>query len=138
MVQNLTELYDKLDEVSRMLEQDRQDILGPAPNLLAIHYQLGQLESFRNQMIHQAKTSSADARNTLSRYFEPLNKEIAAFDEYLWELASNVLPLARAGNGHVIVRLVKICEVEGRADEKVRHQVLPLIPLEELTRCRRQ
>ncbi|KAG8903179.1 SNARE-binding exocyst subunit S6 [Tulasnella sp. 403] len=118
MVLNLTELYDKLDVVAHMLESDRQDILGPAPNLLAIHLQLTQLESFRNQMMHQAKTTSTDARITLTRYFEPLNKQLNAFEEYIWEIARNVLPIVRAGNGSVIVRLVKIAEVEGREDEK--------------------
>lgn len=122
MVQNLTELYAKLDTVQQMLAEDSEDILGPAPNLLAIHFQLTQLESFRNQMTHQAKSASADARNTLSRYFEPLNTQLAAFDAYIWELASNVLPIVRAGNGSVIVRLLKIVEVESRADEKARFQ----------------
>ena len=120
MVQNLTELYGKLDSVSQMLDADRQDILGPAPNLLAIHFQLNQLEAFRNQMTHQAKSASADARNTLSRYFEPLNKEVLVFEEYIWEITRNILPIVRAGNGSVIVRLLKIVEAESRADEKVR------------------
>ena len=123
MVQNLTELYDKLDMVSQMMASDREDILGPAPNLLSIHYQLTQMENFRNQMTHQAKTATADARNTLSRYFEPLNKELAAFDEWLWDMSRNVLPIVRAGQGSVIVRLVKIAEFEGRADEKVRSYI---------------
>ncbi|KAG8933913.1 SNARE-binding exocyst subunit S6 [Tulasnella sp. 418] len=118
MVQNLSELYDKLDAVSAMLHADSQDILGKAPNLLRIHFDLTQMEAFRNQITHQAKTASADSRNTLSRYFEPLNTLLKDFDEYLWKHAKNVLPLVRAGNGSVVVRLIKIAEVEGRADEK--------------------
>lgn len=102
-----------------MLETDRQDVLGPAPNLLAIHYQLTQLEAFRNQMMLQAKSASADDRNTLSRYFQPLNKELAIFEEYIWDIARNVLPIVRAGNGTAVVKLIKIAEVEGREDEKV-------------------
>lgn len=119
MVQNLTELYDKLDVISSMLEADRQDVLGPAPNLLAIHHQLTQLEAFRNQMMLQAKSASADDRNTLSRYFQRLNKELAIFEDYIWDIARNILPIVRAGNGTAIVKLVKIAEVEGREDEKV-------------------
>ncbi|KAG8951848.1 SNARE-binding exocyst subunit S6 [Tulasnella sp. 424] len=118
MVQNLTELYDKLDVISSMLEADRQDVLGPAPNLLAIHHQLTQLEAFRNQMMLQAKSASADDRNTLSRYFQRLNKELAIFEDYIWDIARNILPIVRAGNGTAIVKLVKIAEVEGREDEK--------------------
>ena len=124
MVQNLKDLYDKLDAVSEMLASDSQDILGPAPNLLAIHYQLTQLEDFRNQMMHQAKSASADARITLSQYFEPLHKQLTLFDEYIWELARNVLPIVKAGHASVIVRLVKIVEVEAREDEKVSTRAL--------------
>jgi exocyst complex component 3 len=124
MVQNLKDLYDKLDIVSDMLASDSQDILGPAPNLLAIHYQLTQLEDFRNQMMHQAKSASADVRITLSQYFEPLHKQLTLFDEYIWELARNVLPIVKAGNTSVIVRLLKIVEVEAREDEKVSTRVM--------------
>lgn len=118
MVQNLMELYDKLEVVRDQMEEDRRDILGPAPNLLAIHFQLNRLEAFRNQITHQSKTASADARNILARYFEPLNVELNAFEAYIWELSRNILPIVRAGNGSVVVRLVKIAEVEGREDEK--------------------
>ncbi|KAG9012175.1 SNARE-binding exocyst subunit S6 [Tulasnella sp. JGI-2019a] len=118
IVHNLTDLHQRLAVVSKQLDDDRRDILGPAPNLLAIHFQLNRLEAFRNQIIHQAKTASADARNILSRLLEPLTKELELFDQYIWELARNTLPLVRAGNGSVIVRLVKIAEVEGREDEK--------------------
>lgn len=118
IVQNLMALQDKVTLVSRMLEHDRQDILGPAPNLLAIHHQLTKLEAFRNQITLQAKTASADARLVLTRLLDPLAKELNAFDDYIWEIARNILPIIRAGNGSVIVRLVKIAEVEGREDEK--------------------
>ncbi|KAG8714422.1 SNARE-binding exocyst subunit S6 [Ceratobasidium sp. 423] len=118
MVNNLLSMHAKIDAVEEMLMVDRQDILGPAPNLLAVHYQLNQLEAFRNQTTHQAKSADADARKTLSRHFERLNKLSKAFDEYIFELGSNVLPIVRARNPGVIVRLIKICEIEGREDEK--------------------
>ncbi|EJD43705.1 exocyst complex component sec6 [Auricularia subglabra TFB-10046 SS5] len=118
MVKNLQEMYQKLDLLEDMLDADRSDILGPAPNLLAIHYMLNQLEAFRNETLQQAKKASADARNTLNRYFERLNTLLEAFDEYVWALAKNVLPIVRAGNGSVIVKLVKISEIEGKEDEK--------------------
>ncbi|KAH7335197.1 exocyst complex component Sec6 [Rhizoctonia solani] len=118
MVNNLLSMHAKIDAVEEMLMVDRQDILGPAPNLLAVHYQLNQLEAFRNQTTHQAKSADADARKTLARHFERLNRLSKAFDEYIFELGSNVLPIVQARNPGVIVRLIKICEIEGREDEK--------------------
>lgn len=119
MVNNLLEMNSKLDLLEDMLIADSQDILGPAPNLLPMHYQINQLEGFRNQTLHQAKKASADSRNRLILWFERLNKVIEAFDEYIIALARNLLSIARARNPVVIVKLIKIAEIEGRADEKV-------------------
>ncbi|KDQ51051.1 hypothetical protein JAAARDRAFT_140986 [Jaapia argillacea MUCL 33604] len=118
MVNNLVEMSAKLDALEEMLDADRSDILGPAPNLLIMHYHINQLENFRNQTMHQAKKASAQSRATLARWFERLNQVVEAFDEYVLELARNVLPLVRAGHPGVIVKLVKIAEIEGREDEK--------------------
>lgn len=119
MVNNLLEMNAKLDSLETMLEEDSQDILGPASNLLVIHYQLNRLEDFRNQTMHQAKKASASSRATLTRWFERLTTFIEAFDQYVMGLARNVLSLVRAGHPEVVVKLIKIAEVEGRADEKV-------------------
>ncbi|KAF9005961.1 exocyst complex component sec6 [Cyathus striatus] len=118
MVNNLLDMAAKLSDLERMLAADSQDILGPAPNLLVIHFQLNQLERFRNQTMHQAKKASESSRATLARWFERLNNVITAFDEYIIELARNILNLVRAGHPEVVVRLIKIAEVEGREDEK--------------------
>ncbi|KAJ6621396.1 exocyst complex component sec6 [Mycena sp. CBHHK59/15] len=117
-VNNLLEMNTKLDALEDMLEVDSRDILGPAPNLLVIHFLLNQLEAFRNQTMHQAKKASANSRATLARYFERLNNVIDAFDQYVVGLAGNVLDLVRAGHSDVVVKLIKIAEVEGREDEK--------------------
>ncbi|KAJ7281634.1 exocyst complex component Sec6 [Mycena rebaudengoi] len=118
-VNNLLEMNSKLDVLEDMLETDSRDILGPAPNLLVIHFLLNQLEAFRNQTMHQAKKASANSRATLARYFERLNNVIEAFDQYVVGLAGNVLDLVRAGHSDVVVKLIKIAEVEGREDEKL-------------------
>jgi hypothetical protein len=120
MVKNFRDMNSRLEELENMLVDDSNDILGPATNLLAIHYQINQLESFRNETLHQAKKASADSRATLNRWFERLNNVIMAFDEYVMDLARNILALVRAGRQDVVVRLIKIAEVEGKADEKVR------------------
>ena len=119
MVINLLEMDSRLDSIEEMLVTDQDDLLRPAPNLLPIHLQLTQLENFRNEAMHQAKKASAESRNKLSRKFERLNGVLEAFDEYIIELSRNILPLARSGHPEVIVKLVKIAEVEGKEDEKV-------------------
>ena len=123
MVNNLLEMNSRLDDIEAMLAEDQDDLLGPAPNLLPIHLQLTQLESFRNETMHQAKKASADARNKLTRRFERLTRVIEAFDEYFIGLCRNMLSLARAGHPEVIVKIVKITEVEGKEDEKVSRNI---------------
>ncbi|KAI0796082.1 exocyst complex component sec6 [Abortiporus biennis] len=118
MVNNLIEMDSKLDQLQEMLETESQDILGPAPNLLRIHFQINKLEAFRNQTMHQAKRSPADTRRTLIQFFDRLSKLIEAFDKYVLELAANVLPIVRAGYPEVIVKLMKVVEIEAREDEK--------------------
>jgi exocyst complex component 3 len=119
MVNNLLEMNSRLESIEEMLAADRDDLLGPAPNLLPIHLQLTQLENFRNEAMHQAKKASAESRNKLARRFERLTGIVEAFDEYLIELSRNILSLARAGHPGVIVKIVKIAEVEEKGDEKV-------------------
>jgi len=120
MVNNLLEINSKLDVLEEILEADSRNIIGPAPNLLPIHFHINRLEAFRNQTMHQAKKASAASRSKLARMFERLNKLSENFEAYIMELARNVLPLVRAGYPQVVVKLMKIIELEGREDEKVR------------------
>src|SRR6266849_2436160 len=122
MVINLLEMDSRLDSIEEMLAMDQNDLVQPAVNLLPIHLQLTQLESFRNETMHQAKKASAESRNKLTRRFERLTGVIEAFDEYVVELSRNILLLARSGHLEVIVKIVKIAEVEGKEDEKVKIQ----------------
>ena len=122
MVNNLRSMSAKVDHIASLLDSDRsqaQGPVGPSPNLLPIHFQLQQLEGFRNETLHQAKKSDAAERQVLVRWFEKLDKVGADFEAWLWEIAAHVVDLARRGNGGTVVRLLKIVEVEGREDEKV-------------------
>ena len=119
MVNNLNEMSTKLDDLEEMLARDSEDILGPAPNLLRIHYQITRLEAFRNQTMHQAKKSPQSTRAKLTKYFDRLNRLIGAFDDYILDLARNILAIVRAGHPDVVVRLLKVVEAESREDEKV-------------------
>lgn len=119
MVNNLLDMTSQLDQLEHMLVSDSREIVGPAPNLLVIHFQLNQLERFRNQTMHQAKKASAQSQANLARWFARLDKLIANFDEYIVQLARNVLNLVRAGDTDVVVKLLKIADIEGKEDEKV-------------------
>ncbi|EGN95014.1 hypothetical protein SERLA73DRAFT_95635 [Serpula lacrymans var. lacrymans S7.3] len=118
MVDNLLQMNSKLDMLEEMLSADSNDIIGPAPNLLPVHYQINRLEAFRNQTMHQAKKASALSRTKLALIFQRLNKLTEVFETYIMELARNILPLVRAGHPEVVVKLIKIAEMEGREDEK--------------------
>jgi len=111
-------MYDKITWLEGMLSQEQQDPLGPAPNLLVIHYHLTELESFRNETIHQAKRATAESRITLDKYFERLNGLLKAFEEHYLRLAGSVVEITRAGHPGVAVKIAKIAEIEGGRDEK--------------------
>ncbi|WVF66397.1 hypothetical protein IAT40_001137 [Kwoniella sp. CBS 6097] len=121
MVNNLRSMSDKVDHLASLLDADRNQpngASGPSPNLLPIHFQLQQLEAFRNETLHQAKKSDAAEREVLVNWFEKLDKVGQDFESWLWEIGTRVVELARKGNGGTVVRLLKIVEVEGKEDEK--------------------
>lgn len=131
MVNNLRSMTDKVDHIASLLDSDRnqpQGPVGPSPNLLPIHFQIQQLEAFRNETLHQAKKSDAAEREVLVRWFTKLDKVGADFETWLWEIAGHVVDLARKGNGGTVVRLLKIVEVEGREDEKVSSSSTNTVP----------
>lgn len=120
-------MSEKVAMLDALLTSDQSDPLGPcgsSPNLLPIHYQLRQLEAFRNETLHQAKQSAAQGeqgqqdRQTLVMWFERLDDLGNRFEEWMWAIASHLLETVREGNGGVIVRLLKIIEVEGKEDQK--------------------
>src|SRR5690349_2027545 len=101
-----------------MMRDDMKNILGPAPNLLLVHYQLYKLENLRNTTMHMAKDESLDVKVTLKQYFGRLDQVVEEFEEYLWELSRNMIDLIKNKQGAVIVRLIKIIESEEAADAK--------------------
>lgn len=126
MVQNLQSMADKVDHIASLLESDMSQDGGPvgySPNLLPIHFQLQQLEAFRNETMHQAKKSNAAEREILTRWFAKLDQVGEEFERWLWEISRNIVELARRDNGGTVVRLLKIIEFEGKEDEKVRRRM---------------
>ncbi|KAF9586207.1 SNARE-binding exocyst subunit S6 [Lunasporangiospora selenospora] len=118
LVNNFQELHQDLDRVKNMLRDDKKNILGPAPNLLFVHHQLYKLEQLRDSTLHMAQDEPLDVKVTLKQYFGRLDQVIEEFENYLWELARNMIKLIKNSQGSVIVRLIKIIESEESADAK--------------------
>ncbi|KAF9193899.1 SNARE-binding exocyst subunit S6 [Haplosporangium sp. Z 767] len=118
LVNNFQELHQDLDRIKAMMHEDMKNILGPAPNLLLVHYQLYKLEQLRNTTMHMARDEPLDVKVTLKQYFGRLDQVMEEFEEYLWELSRNMIELIKNKQGSVVVRIIKIIESEESADAK--------------------
>ncbi|KND01143.1 SNARE-binding exocyst subunit SEC6 [Spizellomyces punctatus DAOM BR117] len=117
MVEQFQQLNSQVARIRGLLEEDSKELLGPAPNLLLIHYKLQQLETFRNSTLARARRSPADVLNTLHEYFHKVDQLEHEFEEYLFRLARRTVDLIKGGYASTVVRMVKIIETEERADE---------------------
>jgi hypothetical protein len=108
-----------MTRVGKLLDEDSKMSLGPAKNLLLIHYQIQQLSIFRNKILMDARGSSSDVLNILNNMFKKLDQLEYKFDLFFWELAKNTMELVKNGHQSTVVRLVKIIEVEEKADEAI-------------------
>ncbi|KAF9435774.1 SNARE-binding exocyst subunit S6 [Entomortierella beljakovae] len=118
LVNNFQDLHQDLDKIKSMIRDDKRNILGPAPNLLMVHYQLYKLEQLRDTTLHMARDEPLDVKVTLKQYFGRLDHVLEEFEEYLWELTRNMMDLVKNKQGSVIVRIIKIIESEESADAK--------------------
>jgi hypothetical protein len=127
MVNQLRSMSDKVEDISRMLDEDRNQIggpCGPSNNLLPIHFQLQQLETFRNETLHQARKTARDGPQgeqdlqTLTKWFERLDMVAQEYEDWLWAIAGSIVDCTRQGNSGTVVRLLKVIEVEGKEDQK--------------------
>ncbi|PWY98314.1 exocyst complex component Sec6 [Testicularia cyperi] len=114
----LDALPSQIQTLAVMLERSRNDLMGPATDLLPLHFHLSQLETFRNETFQIARTCSADVRSTVAEFFAPLDELVRSFDEYLMALGERIMDLARDGRPAVVVKLLKIIEKESREDER--------------------
>ncbi|KAI9221124.1 exocyst complex component Sec6-domain-containing protein [Blastocladiella britannica] len=111
-------LNDRVDRLRATLDAHHRDLLGGAPELIAMHHELFQLEAFRDATLAQVRGASDDTVNTVRAYFRRLDELSDQFSDYLWDLARHALDLVRAHQPGVVVRMAKILEFEERADEE--------------------
>lgn len=77
------------------------------------------LEQFRNETLLQASKGTAADVEAVRGHFGELERVLEGFEAWLWELGGLALELCRRGREDTLVILLKICEVESQADEKV-------------------
>jgi exocyst complex component 3 len=92
--------------------------LGPNDSLLQIHYDLFKLERFRDESLFRAKSQGATVYSVVSKHFQKLDLLSDQFDDYVSKLSSKILPLISENHGSVVVKLLKIIEVEEKIDEE--------------------
>jgi exocyst complex component 3 len=103
--------------VCQPFEPSDEDLRNPMPNLLIIHYELSQLNQFRDEAMYEGRNSE-DVKRTLQRYFDRLEKVNKEFDSCFWNLTRAILDVLRCDNSPLVVKIAKIIEFEERLDEK--------------------
>lgn len=114
----LVRLPEQIEALAIQLDEAQSDLFNPHPPILSLHYNISQLETFRNEAIQIARVCSSEIRQTLHEYFAPLDELIKGFERYLMELCSRIMDLVREGNVSVVILVLKIIEKESREDEK--------------------
>ncbi|CAG8432761.1 494_t:CDS:2 [Diversispora eburnea] len=103
------EMHHIINKLKDFLDQDRQNLLGPANNLKYIHNQLSQLEKSRDNNMRQAYINQSFEINTLQDYYKPLEEFSKDFDSYLWESTRKIITFDWQAKT-AIVQLVEIIE----------------------------
>lgn len=122
LVEKFQSIAIQIGRISKLLEKDSKKVIGPAENLSLIHYHIQQFSIFRNKILSDSKGCSSDVHNTLAKIFKPLDQLEYKFELFFWDLAKNTTELVKAGYQSTVVRVIKIIEVEEKADEALSTQ----------------
>ncbi|KAJ3140405.1 SNARE-binding exocyst subunit S6 [Physocladia obscura] len=117
LVEQFLQLNTQVKKIQKHLSQDASNPIGPADNLLFLHYQIQSLESLRNSTLAKSKRSPGDVLQVLNNYFRQVDNLIQQFEVYLWEVCKNTIALVKNGYTGAVLRLIKIIETEEKADE---------------------
>ncbi|KAF3933308.1 hypothetical protein ABW19_dt0200932 [Dactylella cylindrospora] len=122
VMNGLSTLNDSVQEIEIMLNEDNtsEGLMGAMPNLLPVHFKLGQLRDFRDEATYQGTRAPDDTSQTLANYFVVMDDAVAEFENRLDLFFASILDMVRGGNISLVVRLAKIIEAEERADSKLR------------------
>lgn len=118
ILKKIYEMGSEVQTLTQLLASYQANLYGPAPDLLALHFQISKWETFRNETLHLAGSSAPDTRRQLIQMLAPLEDLLDAFESYMLDLMAHVPDLVRHGQAGVVVRMVKIMERENREDER--------------------
>lgn len=119
-VNNLSQMYTKIKSIQSLLDFDKQSTQGDNQNLIKIHSEISQLETFKNYAFYQANELDTVTRKTLENHFIKLNDLIFEFESHFEDLSRHLLDIARYGDPTLIERMIQIIEIENNEDEKVK------------------
>ena len=120
MKTNIESFEERLNDLELLLRSDDQD-LENQPNILKIHYGLTQLRDIRDDALHQIKRATdVSLETTLQNHFTRLDDVVEWFDDHVGTACMNLIPLVKADNKGMVVRLALIIEEEEKSDRKVR------------------
>lgn len=113
------ELNNELDRISELLKEDVAVETNQGNNILLIHFYLFNVEKFQFQTLSQVKQSSSEISLMVEKYFQRLQQLDKSFQEYFWNLINNILNFILERKKKIIVKILKIIEVEEAADAAV-------------------
>ena len=113
---SLTTLPDRIYRLRKLVREESNDALR-GRNLLHIHHELFELEALRDTTLASTNAHISSAiLLLLGTHFASVEEISAIFQGRLWFLAKNLLTLVKGKNQSTIIKLLKIIEVEERAD----------------------
>lgn len=118
VIKRFQALSNRVEQLALLLAKERKSLLGPAEELVKLHYEAFQLKLFRVKTLQQVKTSTKEVQASVAAYFRKLEGFLDDFDAHLGDLACSLLPLVQAGQHSVVVRLAKILDFEERILER--------------------
>lgn len=127
-IRSTSSIYDKIvnfqtisGRINEMLDYElSQDYVETGcPNLLSIHYLLTQIRDFQDQMVVMASVSNDDIQRTVKKVFTSVSELVNKFDELLETLIYDIVEIARSGQTSLVIRLLKIINIEEREDIKI-------------------
>ncbi|KAI9365490.1 exocyst complex component Sec6-domain-containing protein [Zopfochytrium polystomum] len=118
MVLQFQKLNSQVERLQGLLQEDARRGDGSSENLLYIHYQLQQLETFKCTTMARSSGASADLLVSLQSYFRPLDALVEAFETHLWKLVERTIELVKNNRFTTIIRIAKIIEAEERLDDQ--------------------
>lgn len=118
IVNRFQRLNEEVQRLGRLMDELVEDGNASAHALLVIHYQLFQLEKFKDETLYGVRNEGPALIQIVAKYFRHLDQLSQTFRNYMWKLASDFLSLISQGKGSLIVAMLKIIEIEELEDEK--------------------